>query len=214
MKRLMGILALSLVLVSSQTVLGDVTWNGDTSGGPTFNRPSGLATLSGTATAVLFFLQPFYVDLTAQYVFEIDSTTPLTHTDQYALVYANSFSSVSPLNNLIAGDDDYPGGYTILSGSSASAGEGSRIALGETSNFGGAATGLLLTAGIQYFAVVAGFGNADFGTYRAALGDGPGGGTVTLGSIPEPSAVAILASFVLAGLSRRGRKTIGSRTLA
>lgn len=213
MKRLMGILALSLVLVSTETVLGDATWNGDTSGGPTLNRPSGLATLSGTGTAVLFFLQPFYVDLTTQYVFEIDSTAPLTHTDQYALVYANSFSSASPLNNLIAGDDDYSGSYSILSGNSASAGEGSRIALGEASNFGGAATGLLLTAGIQYFAAVAGFGNADVGTFRAAVGDGIGGGTVTLGSIPEPSAMTIIAGSLLVGLCRRSRKTSGKRCL-
>lgn len=204
------------VLGLSSGGFADVIFFGDTTGGPTMdNRPLSFTGQSGTGANVRYFLQPFYVDTTGEYIFEVDSDPAngaYTHTDQYALVYGpGGFnpSGTGPLNNLIAGDDDFSGAYTILPGASSANTQGSRIALGESSNFGGAGTGLLLTANTQYYAVITGFGTSNFGSFTAGIGDGPGGGTVTLGfvAIPEPNSLAILGLLGVGLVARRRRRS-------
>ena len=195
--------ALALVPLSASA---DAIFTGDTTGGPTFARPLSFTATSSNATAVAYVAQPFTVDLAGQYIFEVDGATPRTIGDTYALVYSGSFNPATPLVNLIAGDDDYTGAFTILPGSSPALVEGSRIALGETSNFGGATTGLLLAPGTQYIAVVTTFGDTNAqGTFTAGIGDGPGGGTVTLGAVPEPTSLALTGLGGLALLGRRRR---------
>lgn len=202
------LISLALAISATSVIAQTAFWNGDTTGGPTWNRPLSLSGLSGTGTNVPYQLQPFYVSLTGTYAFEVAGarpTTSFTHTDTYILVYGNSFSSATPLVNLLNGDDDYSGAFSLLSGNG-SGFASSRIASGEGTNF--AAGGLALSSGVQYYAVVTGFGNSDFGTYEAAIGGGSVTGLpglVTLGTIPvpEPASMAILGMGALALLRRR-----------
>lgn len=199
------VLFLALVVASGSAFAQTAFWTGDTTGDPTFNRPESFSSLSASATAVPYEVQPFWVTASGQYVFEADAQTGagFNHPDTYILVYSGSFNALSGLTNLIAGDDDFSGSFTLFSGTGGGF-ESSRIALGESSNYGGATTGLNLTANTQYYAVVTGFGNVDFGTYQAAIGGGQG--TVNLGVVPEPATMAVLGLGLLPILRRRRRK--------
>jgi hypothetical protein len=193
---------IALLVAASGAVAQDAIWTGDTTGGPTMQRPVSFTLLSGFATATPYEVTPFFVSVGGQYVFEADYRNAAGGSwDGYILVYSGSFDAGNPLSNLIAGDDDYLGSFTVLPGATTGGLQGSRIALGDGSNFGGSGTGLNLTAGEQYFAVVLGFGNADFGTYTAGIGGGQG--QVTLGLIPAPGAVALLGLGGLAAVRRR-----------
>lgn len=202
MKTMKIVSVLALAAATGAATAQDAFWSGDTTGGPTFNRPSGLGTLSGVGTAVAYDVQAFFVNVSGEYVFEADyrASTGASF-DGYALVYSGSFDANNPLAGLIAGDDDYNGAFSVLPGATTGGLQGSRIALGEGSNFGGAGTGLNLTAGVQYFAVIGGFGNSNFGAYTAGIGGGQG--PVKLGLVPAPSAVALLGLGGLVATRRR-----------
>lgn len=172
-------------------------YSGDTTGGPTMNRPVSLASLSGVGTAVAYSSQAFHVTVTGSYVMEVLSTT--AGYDPYLLLYAGSFSAASPLVGLQDGDDDYTGAFTVLGGAGSGL-DASRIASTETSNFNDPA-GSTLVAGTQYYMVVTGFANDDFGTFDVGIGGGPG--RITLGMVPAPGALALLGLAGLVGSRRR-----------
>lgn len=199
MRKLLPI-ALTLA-VAPFAAAADFFWGGDTTGAPTFNRPSGLSSLSGVGTAVKYQVQPFYVTVSGSYAFEANFATG-TSWDGYILAYTGSFNPATPLANLINGDDDYTGALPLLGGTSASAGDAARIATGQSTNF--APGGLNLVANTQYYAVVAGFGNTDAGQYRAAIGGGQG--DVIGGVVPEPASMAALGAGLLAFARRRRSK--------
>ena len=198
--RKIGALAIALAVLTTTAVQADIFFSGDTTGGPTFNRPSSLVALSGVGTATPYFVQPFFTTTNQSgVVFEVDG---ISHSDTFALIYTGSFDPLNALTNLVDGDDDFSGSFTVLSGT----GQGfasSRIAAGEGTNFS-AGTGISLVAGTQYFAVIGGFGNTDFGTFDAGIG----GTDLFLGAIPEPStglAVGLIGLIGLAfGRRRRG----------
>ncbi len=196
-----------LVVLWAATAHADLYFTGDTTGGPTFLRPT---SFSSVTTARRYQVIPFYVDTSGEYVFEVDSQAAngFTHPDCFALVYAKGFDPTNPLADLIAGDDDYSGAFSMLTGTGSGT-RSSRIALGETSNFAGPTTGLFLTANTQYWAVVTGWGAGQQGTFRAMIGDGAGGGTVHLGAIPEPASLGLvgLVSLGLAFGRRRHSRT-------
>jgi MYXO-CTERM domain-containing protein len=184
--------ALAIAAVAGSALAGTATYSGDNTGGDVFNRPVSLSGLSGVGTAVAYEATAFTVSASGTYTLE----AAYDGWDGYALVYANSFDSNSPLANLINGDDDYSGPYTILPGSSASGVDGSLIGAGASGNF--AAGGLNLTAGVTYWAVIAGFGNTDSGAYSVGIG-GPGDVTI----IPAPGALALVGLGGLAAARRR-----------
>ncbi|MCO5298127.1 MAG: PEP-CTERM sorting domain-containing protein [Fimbriimonadaceae bacterium] len=192
------VLVLALCGVVGSAFAQTAFWSGDTTGGPTMARPLSYTGTSGSGTAVHYQVQPFWVTVGGTYTFEING---VSHPDTYALAYS-SFNPATPLVGLLDGDDDFSGSFTLLSGT----GQGfasSRIGVGETTNFSGG-TGLGLSANTQYYAVVAGFGNNDFGTYDAAIGGGQG--RVVLGAVPEPATMLALIAGVAGLASRRRRK--------
>jgi hypothetical protein len=172
-------------------------WSGDTTGDPTFNRPSSMTSLSGVGTAVPYEVQPFFVLTSGQYIMETFGTT---HSDPYILVYGPTWNPATPLVGLVNGDDDFTGAFTLLTGSGSGL-DASRIASGDFTNFNSG--GLNLTANTQYYAVVTGFGNSDFGAYDAAIG---GVGKVRLGLVPEPGTMIALGAGIAALAARRRRK--------
>jgi hypothetical protein len=177
-------------------------WTGDTTGGPSMTgRPASFTVLSGATAQYFYHAQPFYVSAGGEYTAESNTNPPFGGYDGYLLIYANSFDPTAPLTNLIAGDDDYSGPFSVLTGSSASSVRASRITLGDASNFGGAATGLNLMAGVQYYAVNTAFSAGPAGTFESAIGGGPG--NVHLGIVPAPGSLALLGFGGLLAARRR-----------
>ncbi|MEO8196672.1 MAG: hypothetical protein ABI689_08115 [Thermoanaerobaculia bacterium] len=79
------------------------TFYGTNQGQPTFNRPNGLASLSGRI--VRYSVQPFFPNDDANCF--IQSVQEGTF-DGVILLYRNGFNPASPLTNLIGYDDDGP----------------------------------------------------------------------------------------------------------
>jgi hypothetical protein len=171
---LSAIISLAIILPSEASTL---SYSGDTTNAPTFNRPqtegfeggtNPPTSLSSNGTAVPYFSQPFVVDTTGFYDV-IGSQNFLGI--QY--LYTNSFNPANPLENVLSGNDPFPD-------------EGN-------SGF----MGLFLAAQQQYFLVTTGFDNTDksFGSFTNTI---TGPGNITLGTrknIPEPSAIAGLVAF-------------------
>ncbi len=175
MKKVVSLCAFALLAGSA---IADVeVYNGDTTGGPTYNRvltgnpPTGL---SGVGTAVAYEVVPMYVNIGASVSFDI--TAAAAGYDTFMTLYVNSFNPGSALTNAVIADDD--------------AGTGSNSFF--TTN---------LTAATQYYVVVSGFDNADFGTYTLQMSSTSA--DITVGVIPAPSALAMLG---LTGLVARRRR--------
>lgn len=197
MKKVLIVAAIAVVASAANAV--DLLWTGDlNASSPTFNRPSSMTT---TATgAYRYDVQPFYVTVTGNYVFESDQSSG--NYDGYIFLYANSFVPTTPLVGLQDGDDDFSGTFTVIGGTSSVSTRGSRIASTETSNFNDPG-GSMLIAGVQYYAINSAFSANSGGTYRAGIGGGPG--DVIAGMVPEPASMIALGAGLLA-LARRRRK--------
>ena len=123
-----------------------VTFTGDTTGGPVWNRTAGLNALSGVGTATPY--QTLNVRITDPVAFAIEVTT--APFDTYLHLYQGAFNPTDQFNGLVASNDD--GGVGLLSRLTQSSAAGP------------------LTAG-DYILVVNGFGNLDFGPYSLLLTD-------------------------------------------
>ncbi|MCL6754645.1 hypothetical protein KBT16_28165 [Nostoc sp. CCCryo 231-06] len=174
-------LSISVILPSEAST---ISYSGDTTNAPTFNRPqtegfeggtNPPTSLSSNGTAVSYYSQPFSVNTTGSYDV-VGSQNFLG----IQFLYQNSFNPTTPLDNLLNGNDPFPD-------------EG-------TSGF----SGLSLTANNQYFLVTTGFDNSDnsFGTFTNTI---TGPGNITLGStpvnVPEPSSIASTIAFGIFGSS-------------
>jgi hypothetical protein len=151
----------------------ETAYNGTTSGQPTWNRPiagNPPTSLSGLGTAVSYTAQPFYAEQPGAYSF-----LSTANWDNYSFLYSGTFNSLSPLTNILTGNDDSP---TIgLSGFSYN-----------------------LTANSPYVLVITGFENKDSGTFRNTI---TGPGRIQFGSsarVPEAGSVLPIFGLVLAGL--------------
>ena len=173
-----GAIALSLS-VTLPVKAFTLSYSGDTTNAPTFNRPETQGfeggtnpptSLSTNGTAVPYYSQPFLVDTTGSY--DVVGSQNFLGI-QY--LYGNSFNPATPLANLLSGNDPFPD-------------EG-------TSGF----NGLSLTAQQQYFLVTTGFDNtaSSYGTFTNTI---TGPGNITLNapkSVPEPSSIAGIVAFGL-----------------
>lgn len=181
-------------LIACATPAFGQAFAGDTTGDPTFNRPTSLVALSGVGTNVEYEVTPFFVTTAGNYTFTSISLnqTPLFY-DGYLLLYNNGFTPGTPLVNLLAGDDDFDpdgGGPIPATG-------GSRITTSGGNSFG---TPGPLSTGVQYFLVQTGFNNDDQGPYTGTI-DGPA--PVSFGLIPEPASLSLAGLGGLALLRRR-----------
>lgn len=166
----------ALAATTGMAMANVVVFNGDTTGGPTYNRvlsgspPTGL---SGVGTAVHYQVVPVYTDFTGSVNFEITSGG----FDTFMSLYSGSFNSGNALADIVIADDDAGAGSLSLFAAS-------------------------LTGGAQYYVVVTGFGNADFGTYQLQMSSTSS--NITIGVVPAPGAVAMLGlTGLVAGRRRR-----------
>ncbi|MEF7616279.1 PEP-CTERM sorting domain-containing protein [Aquincola sp. MAHUQ-54] len=137
-------ITLALALLAGAAQAGIVTFSGDSTGGPTFNRLlEDAATLSSEGTAVAYTAYQFSVDTSGLYTFLTTAAF-----DNMAFLYAGSFDAALPAAGALIGNDD------LVSAS--------------TSGFA-----FNLNAGGSYVYVTTGFSNADFGQFSTTIG-GPG----------------------------------------
>jgi hypothetical protein len=172
-----GIAVLALAAPAAAVVI-----NGDTTGGPSWNRTTAGAPptgLSGVGTAVRYQITAFSVAAAGSYNFL--STAGY---DNYLHLYQGAFDPVDQFNGVLIANDDFP-------------------------NVGISGFSFNLNTGTSYLAVASGFANGDFGTYQLSI---TGPGAVTLGgAVPEPASWAMLiAGFGLAGAMQRRRRRIAA----
>jgi len=122
---------------------------GDTTGLDRFNRPTSLTSLSSFATDVAF--EPIEVEVTetGRYTILSDQTNFGLRWDGYLLIYEGTFDPASPLDGLIALNDDYRGALL----------PGTGIGYSGIEN-------ITLVEGVSYFIVHTGFANDDQGPYQ------------------------------------------------
>jgi len=160
---------------------------GNTTGGPTFNRPvedgnNPPTSLSGIATAARYTITQLTVGTSGSYTFQSLSANSNTY-DNYTFLYQNSFNPASPLTNVLIGNDD-----NLSIGMS-----------GITRN---------LLTGTTYFFINTGFENFDFGAFTSTI-SGPG--IITIGGggapIPEPATLLLLGTGLAGVVAKvRGRR--------
>lgn len=121
-----------------------ITITGDTTGGPTFNRPlEDVSDLSAIGTDVHFSQFSFTVSTFGEYTFLTTATF-----DSFIFIYSPTFDPSSPLTNAFGGSDDLLG--TTTSGFTAE-----------------------LDPGTPFVLVTTGYENSDFGLFSMTIG-GPG----------------------------------------
>ncbi|WEF35779.1 FxDxF family PEP-CTERM protein [Pseudoduganella chitinolytica] len=93
----------------TQSAQADIyTHTGDTTGGPTYNRPlEGLSDLSAIGTDVAYRTFNFNLSAMGEYTFLLTSDY-----DGFMFIYQDSFDAADPLTNALGGSDDLFGGTT------------------------------------------------------------------------------------------------------
>lgn len=171
----------AVLALAGTALAGDLDYLGDTTGGPTFNRPTSLTALSSFATDVAWEAMEIGVSADGDYSVLSDQTNFGLLWDGYLLVYQDAFNPASPLDNLIALNDDYFG--AMLPGTGVGYSGLDAVTMSSTST---------------YFLVQTGFGNGDEGPYQMSI-SGPG----DIRKIPAPASLALLGLGGLAATRRR-----------
>jgi len=152
---------------------------GNTTGGPTFNRPTADSPpfISAVGTNVNYQAVTLTVSQSGSYTFDLSSTF-----DNFLAFYIGSFNPASPLSNLLDADDD------------------------SGPLFNASLTASLL-AGTSYIAVATAFNNGDSGAFTlTATGPGVTSFNGATAAVPEPGTWAMmLLGFGGMGLALRRR---------
>jgi hypothetical protein len=149
------------------------TFSGDTTGGPTWDRP--FSDFSGlSALGVDVLYEVIPFFVPATGVYTIAEEQEF---DGFLYIYEDVFDSTLPLVNGVIGNDDGPGGI------------------------GTSLVSTTLTAGTQYYIVTTGFEDIEFGLYDGTISSTAG--LATIGLIPEPSSLSLVAAAGLLAARRR-----------
>ena len=177
--------ALALPLSASA---GSLSLSGDTTGAPTFNRPTDTGALS--AFAVPYQAYTFTVGLDGLYDFTLTAADPSPY-DTFLHLYVGGFNPSAPDQGFFRANDDSAAGGT------------SNSALADVS----------LSSASTYFLVADGFLGSDYGAFTAGI-NGPG--NITASAVPEPSGLAwagiTFGGAALLGVRRRRRARILARS--
>lgn len=172
------LLALCLVaLPLASGVANDVTFSGNTTGAPTFNRPTETGARSSVGTAVPYFVYSINVITGGLFSFSLDAVNVATY-DTFLHLFSGSFNpndASDPALNFLAGNDD-----RSLT----------------TTNSGFAFT---LVSGRQYSLVLDGFLNSDFGAYIANISSNSG--VFTAAAVPDEGSTLVLSGIALGTLA-------------
>lgn len=169
MKSLLRFLpALAAAALPLSASAGGLFLTGDTTGAPTFNRPTETGELSFQTVPYQAYV--FTVSQDGLYNFTLSSPEDPMLYDPFLHLYSGGFDPAAPdLNFFLANDDSAAGG---------------------TSN--SALTGVPLTSASTYYLVADGLTSLDYGAYTAAV-NGPG--NISASAVPEPSTLALGGVF-------------------
>ncbi len=171
----------AVLALAGTALAGDLDYLGDTTGMPTFNRPTSLTALSSFATEVAWEAMQIAVSADGDYSIISDQSNFGSVWDGYLLVYQDGFDAANPLDNLIALNDDYFG----------------TMAAGTGVGYSGL-DAVTLSSSSTYYLVQTGFGNGDEGPYQMSI-SGPG----DIRKVPAPASLALLGLGGLAATRRR-----------
>ena len=187
--RLLRFAILLVAASGSSAQAAVITYRGNTTSQPTFNRPlEDFSTLSSVGTATRYDTRTFSVSQSGTYDF-----TSAAAFDSFFALYRPSFNPAMPLSNGLIANDDHVG----------------------FSSSGFAAS---LVAGSSYVAVMTAFANTDFGAYAVSIG-GAGEFTPVASSGPSSDVFVLSADTTgkptynrpledLSGLSAVGTATV------
>jgi hypothetical protein len=175
-----------LVVLGSATsthALVTTSFSGDTTGGPTWQRPAGCLTCLSPDNTYRYQFSPFNVSESGSYAV----TTSTTGWDGYLFIYGDTFDPASPLTNLLELDDDFEStsqSQVIFSFSS----------------------------GQTYHYVQSGFFTSAFGAFTGTF-EGPGDVQFSAFSAPSevPGPLPILGAAAAFGYSRKLRRRLKTK---
>jgi hypothetical protein len=158
---------LGALLGISQANADILQYSGDTTGGPTWNRPvEGVppTALSTIGDNVPYNVRRFEVGTSGEYSFEVISASSF---DPYLFLYQGGFNPAKPLdsNTVLAGNDDQYVGNSLPKITQS------------------------LNAGTAYYLVTTGYQNSHYGSFTNEIS---GVGSITLAPVPEPEEWAMM----------------------